>query len=211
MRPILQVLVCRVRVHRGHQATLDAKVLHEHLGERREAVCRARGVRDDGVLGRVVGALVDAKHERCDVVASGRSRDDDLLGARGDVHVRILRLGEAARRFDDDIHAQFAPRQLGRVALFEHDDRLTVDNNLVAVELDRGVETPGNAVVLEQVRKRSVVGEVVDSDDLEVASLSESRSEEVTANATEAVDTDLDAQWNSRCLGVKGRIVVVGV
>ena len=175
------------------------------LRERREAVGGARGVRDDGVLGRVVGTLVDAEHECCDIVAARGGRDDDLLRAGGDVHVRILRLGEAAGRLDDDVNAEVAPRELGGVALLKHDDRLAVDDDLVAVELDLGVDAARDAVVLEQVGERRVVGEVVDGDDLEVAALGKCGAEEVTANAAEAVDTDFDAQWNSRCLGVEGR------
>ena len=51
-----------------------------------------------------------------------------------------LGLGEAAGRLDDDVHAEVAPRQVGRVALREDLDRLAVDDDLVAVDLHVGVE-----------------------------------------------------------------------
>ena len=197
VRAVLQVLVGGVGVDRGHQTALDAEVVEKHLGERREAVRGARGVREDVVHRAVVGLLVDAEDDRGDVVTGGRSRDDDLLGAAGDVLARILGLGEAAGGLDDDVDAQLAPRQVGRVALFEDVDRLAVDDDLVAVELDGRVETARDRVVLQKVRERLVVGEVVDGDDLEVAALGQSGAEEVTTNATEPVDSDL---YGHRCL-----------
>ena len=47
---------CGVGVDRGHQALDDAELVVEHLGHRRQAVGRARGVGDDVVAGRVVVA-----------------------------------------------------------------------------------------------------------------------------------------------------------
>src|SRR4051794_19472542 len=58
VRAVLQVLVLRVGVDGRHQAALDAERVVEDLGERAEAVRRAARVRDDGVLGRVVGVVV---------------------------------------------------------------------------------------------------------------------------------------------------------
>ena len=87
-------------------------------------------------IGGVVGALVDAEDDGRDVVAGGGSRDDDLLGAGGDVLARVVGLGEAAGRLDDDVDAQLAPGEVGGVALGEDLDRLAVDDDVVAVELD---------------------------------------------------------------------------
>ena len=68
VRHVGQALVVGVRVHRRHEALLDAEALVEDLRDRGEAVGRARGVRDDAVLGAQV-AVVDA-HRR----SSRRSR-----------------------------------------------------------------------------------------------------------------------------------------
>ena len=54
VRQVEQLLVVRVGVHRRHPALADAERLVQHLGDRREAVGRARRVRDDVVLRRVV-------------------------------------------------------------------------------------------------------------------------------------------------------------
>ena len=54
-------LVVRVRVDRRHDAVHDAERLVQDLRDRREAVRRARRVRDDVVLRRVVLLVVDAE------------------------------------------------------------------------------------------------------------------------------------------------------
>ena len=63
VRPVLQVLIRRVGVDRGHQTPLDPRQVVEHLRQRRQAVRRARRVRDD-LLGAVVVAVVDPHHQR---------------------------------------------------------------------------------------------------------------------------------------------------
>jgi hypothetical protein len=79
-------------VHGGHQAFLDAEAfLEEHVDERREAVRGAGGVGDDVVLGGVVASSsFTPMHDR-DVLALGRSGDDDLLGAGGEVALGLFR------------------------------------------------------------------------------------------------------------------------
>src|SRR5690606_6882193 len=60
---VLEVLVARVRVDRGHEATLDAEGLVEDLREGREAVRGARGVRHDVLRRGVVVRVVDTHDE----------------------------------------------------------------------------------------------------------------------------------------------------
>ena len=127
VRHVLEALVGRVGVDRRHQAVLDPDGVVEDLGERREAVRRARRVRDDVVLVGVVLVEVDAEADR-DVLALGGRRDDDLLRpAAVDVLLRVLAVGEAAGGLDDDVDAQVAPRQVGRVGLGEHLQLVAVD------------------------------------------------------------------------------------
>ena len=127
VRRVLQALVGRVGVDRRHQAVLDADRVVQHLGDRREAVRRARRVGDDVVAVGVVGVVeVDAEHDGR--VRLGRRRgDDDLLGARLEVLGGVGALGEEAGRLDHDVDAEVAPRQRGRVALRERADLAAVD------------------------------------------------------------------------------------
>ena len=82
------------------------------------------------VCGRVVEVVVDAHHDG-DVLVGGRRRDDDLLGAAVDVLAGVRGLGEEAGGLDDDVDAEIAPRQAGRVALGEDPDRLAADPDAV--------------------------------------------------------------------------------
>ena len=90
----------------GHEAVLDAVVVVDDLGERREAVRRARRVGHD-VHGGLVGLEVHAADEHGRV---GRRRgDDDLLRASFQVGAGGLRLREDARRLDDVVRAAGGP------------------------------------------------------------------------------------------------------
>ncbi|GAA1514064.1 hypothetical protein GCM10009761_15070 [Agromyces terreus] len=104
---------------------------------------------------------------------------------------RVGGLGEEAGRLDHDVDAELAPGEVGGVALREGLDRGAVDDDVVVVVVDGRVEAARDGVVLEQVRERLVVGEVVDRDDLEVCTLGECGAEVVAADAAEAVDADL--------------------
>jgi hypothetical protein len=61
VRRVEQALVARVGVDRRHEAVLDADRVVDRLGERREAVRRAGGERDDLVGALVVLVVVDAR------------------------------------------------------------------------------------------------------------------------------------------------------
>jgi hypothetical protein len=178
-------------VDRGHETTLDAERVVDHLGHRREAVRGAARVRDDRVLGRVVLVVVDTEHDG-EVFTLGRSRDDDLLGAAVHVRLGLARVGEQTGRLDHHVGAEVAPGQLARVALFEHLEGLAPDGDVVGRGLHLVAETAQDAVVLEQVRQRGVVGEVIDGNDFDVGALRQSGTEEVAADPAEAVDTNPD-------------------
>ena len=77
-------------------------------------------------------------------------------------------VGEDARGLDDDVDAQVAPRQVGRVALAEDLDLLAVDDQRVLGVLDGAVEGAVGGVVLEEQGVQLDRHEVVDGDDLRV-------------------------------------------
>ena len=115
-----QVLVGGVGVDRGHQPVADADRLVQHLRHGRQAVRRARGVRDDVVDRRVVDLVeVDAEDDvRVDGLgALRRGGEDDLACAGLEVARGIGAGAEAAGGLDDDVDAEIGPRQVGRVGL----------------------------------------------------------------------------------------------
>ena len=132
------LLVVRVRVDRGHEAALDPVRLVQDLGDRRDAVGRAGGVRDDVVLLRVVLAVVDAEDDG-EVGIGGRSGDDDLLRARLQVLLGVVgRFVKSPVDSIDDVDAEIAPGKVGRVALGEELDLVAVDGDRVRRRLRRG-------------------------------------------------------------------------
>ena len=136
VRAVDEHLVAGVGVDRRHQALLDAERVVEHLDHRHEAVRRAAGVGDDLVLLGVEVGVVDAHHERA-VGAGGRGRDDDERGAGVEVGGGLVAGGEEAGRLDDEVDAEVAPRQLGRVADREHLQLVVADLDAVLGRLDR--------------------------------------------------------------------------
>ena len=104
----------------------------------------------------------------------------------------VLGLGETTGGLDDHVHVQVGPGQLGRVTLGQDLDGLVAHTDEVLADLEISLEGAENGVVLEQVRERLGVGEVVDRDDFDVAATSGDRAPEIAADPTEAVDAYTD-------------------
>ncbi len=143
------------------------------------------------VLLGVVGLVVDA-HDDGDVLVLGRGRDQDLLGAGRQVLGGVVALGEDAGGLDDDVGAQVAPREGGRVALGHRLEGPATHRDGVGGVADLLLEAAQDAVVLQQVRQGRVVGQVVDTDDLDVRALLKERAEVVATDAAKAVDAYAD-------------------
>jgi hypothetical protein len=167
VRPVEEHLVAGVGVHCGHHAVADADRLVKQLRDGREAVGRARCIRDDVVLLGVVDLDVDSESER-DVRLLGRSRDDDLLGARFEVFHRVGTAPKAAGRLDYDVDVELVPRQLGRVGLRRCRDLVSIDDDASVDRLHRSLEPPIDGVVGEQVRQHCRLREVIDRNPLDV-------------------------------------------
>ena len=75
--------------------------------------------------------VIHTHHDR-DVFLFGRRADDDFLRARFQVERCPLFVSEDAGRFQNDIHPQIPPREIGRVALPEHLKFLVIDRDRVA-------------------------------------------------------------------------------
>ena len=116
VREVEHPLVVGVRVDRRHEALLDRELVVQDLGQRRDAVRRAGGVRDDVVRLGVVVALVDAEHDRHVRVLRGRG-DDHLPRAAVEVLRGAVALREEAGRLDHDVDAEVAPGKAAGVAL----------------------------------------------------------------------------------------------
>src|SRR6478736_8853314 len=180
-------------VHGGHQAALDAPVVVQHLGHGRETVGGAGSVRDDRLAS--VAVVVHADHEhRCVVFA--RSREHDLLRASGQVLLAARLVEEDTGGFDDGGSAHGAPVELRRIGLSGAADRLAVDDELAVRNFDTALEAAVHRVVLQHVCEVLDLEQIVDRDDLDIATANGSAKNHAT-DAAEAIDTDLDHIFRS--------------
>ena len=196
VRAVLEVLVGGVGVDRRHDPAFDSDGVVQHARHRPEAVRGAGRVRDHVVLVRVVGVVVHAQHE-CHVRIRGWGADDHLLRAGGEVLRGVVALGEEARGLDDHVGAHVAPGQRGGIALREHLQLVAIHDQAVVREVDLALERTEYRVVLEEVRERLRVGDVVHTDPVDVRTARVRGAEDVAPDAAEAVDAGL--QGHVRC------------
>jgi hypothetical protein len=113
---------------------------------------------------------------------------------------RLGGVGEEAGGLHHDVDTEVAPLQGGGVALREGSDLGAVDDDRALRGGHVRVEPTEDRVVLEQVRERGVVGEVVDPDDLDVGAARPHGAEEVAADPAESVDAYANSHRQSLLL-----------
>ncbi len=188
MRHVGQALVVGVGVDGRDEPFLDAEGVVEHLGDRRQAVGRARGVGDDPVL-RLQLVVVDADHDRGVDLVLGRHGQHDLVRSGLEVFFQRRPVAKHAGRLDHDPHLQVFPRDLGRVTMLGHRDLEVVDEHRVARYPDGLVEPTHHRVVLEQVGQLIVIEQVVDCHDPDVLPGAED-AKHSAADAAKAIDSN---------------------
>ena len=142
----------------------------------------------------VVLAVVHT-HDDGSVLALRGARDDDLLRAGLDVSACELAGLEDARGLNDDFHAQLAPGKVVGVALGKNLHGITVGHEALFGDLNRVEGTSMNGIVLEQMRHRGDVAQVVHGDNLD-RGIFHHRAERQASDATETVDAYLDCHAN---------------
>src|SRR4029450_10518272 len=161
------------------------------LDPRGEAVRRAGSVRHDLVLRRIERVVVHADDERGVDVLAGRG-DDHERRTRLQVEAGLLPRGEQPGRFDDDVDPELAPRERRRVALGDDLQRVAVDLDPVADDLDVAGVGAEDRVVRQQVRHQLARQQVVRCDEVDVGAPLLGRAEEVPPDPAEPVDPYLD-------------------
>mmetsp|Transcript_44502 Transcript_44502/g.71279 ORF Transcript_44502/g.71279 Transcript_44502/m.71279 type:complete len:210 (-) Transcript_44502:11-640(-) len=183
-------------MHGGHQAFLNAKRVIQHLHHGRQTVCGARRVGKDLRLGvELVRVDVDAVHGR----SLARRRDDHLLSATSQVllgafAIVVLVVAEVlledARTLRHIHRTSFAPRDLFRVALLEHLDRLAVHDQRLAIRRHGTVEATLRRVVFELVHHVIWWDErIIDSHNLHVIA-GRRDTQDHAANTSKTIDSD---------------------
>ena len=103
----------------------------------------------------------------------------------------VLLVGEPAGGFHHDLHAERAPVELGRILHGENLDALSADDDRIAIHLHLFVELAEDGIVLQQVRQRLGVGEIVGGDKFDVGMM-QAGADHIAADAAEAVDAYFD-------------------
>src|SRR3954451_6718291 len=110
---------------------------------------------------------------------------------RGRVLVR-----ETPGRFDYDLHAEVAPRDVGGIGRREDAQRFAVDGDAVVRMADGVRNRVMHRVVLQQIRERGCISEIVDGDEFDAGTALERGTEHVASDAPETIDTNPD-HWSS--------------
>src|SRR4030042_5037227 len=171
----------------GHQAALDAPVVVQHLGHRRQAVGGAGRGGHDGFAG-VFGVVHAIDEHRGGIL--GGSRLHHFLRAGLDVRFAGFGGQEETGAVDDDVSAHFAPLQVGGVALGGQADLLAVHNHISAVHGDVATETAVHGVVLQHVSQIVGVEQVVDRHDLDAGKVLRHSAEHHAAEAAKTGNTN---------------------
>jgi hypothetical protein len=143
------------------------------------------------MFGRIVLVLIDA-HDNRYVFVFRRSGDDDLLDGVAQVALCLIGVSEAAGGFHYHLGAYRSPVQFGRVLLGEDTNFAAVDGDGIGFTRDLvPLEIADHRIVLQQVRQRLGVGQVVDRHEFQILVL-ERGPQNIAADAPKAVDAYLD-------------------
>src|SRR5213593_558406 len=117
MGKIEDALVVGVTVNRAHETVLDAECAVQNFGQWRETIGRAAGVRNNGVLRRIVNVIVDADAKSRDWIFRRRGYEPAFRTALADMQLSLIAVREKAGGFQHNIDIQLFPRQCSRILL----------------------------------------------------------------------------------------------
>ena len=191
-------LVVRVGMDRRHDAVLKTDHVVQRLHQRRKAIGGARSVRDDRhCTGQHV--MIDAVDHRRVHRAAGGCRDHNLLGPTREMLGCLLVAGKEPCALQHEINAELTPRQFCRIAFRKHLDAIAIDDNRIAVHRNGSREAAMRRVKARQMSVGLWIAEVVDGNDVDflIAMTLVDRAQNITADATVAIDADANRHGNT--------------
>src|SRR3954467_12660745 len=137
------------------------------------------------------------------VGAVGGRRNENALGASGQMRGGLVLRGEDAGAFHRDVDPEILPGQLRGIPLGGHLDLVAAAADRVAIDGHGAGETAMDAVEAKQMGIGLDRAEVVDADYLDVlaAGLGDG-PQDVTADAAKTVDSDADCHVSSPSMTV---------
>jgi len=195
VRQIEQALVVRIGVDRGHRSAVDAEGILQNFCYGSQTVCGAGSVGDDVVFCRIVSIVVHTEHKRGVGSIGGRGNDYFLHG-RPQVLLGLGTLGEQARRFHDNVRPDGCPIDFRWVLSLENLEAFALDRDGVFGVRYLVRKIAQDRIVLQQMRQRFRIGDVVDGDKLNVP-IVQSRAHDVAPDAAKTVNTYLNGHSSS--------------
>ena len=177
---------------RGHEALSDAPVVVQDLGQRSQAVGGAGSVGNKVHIAGVL-ILVDAHDEHRGIVLGGGAHND-LLGAGGEMALRLFLGQEQAGGFDDIFSADLAPGQIFFFALAENSDLAAIDDQGMIGVGNFAVKLAVDRVILEHISHIIRRDEVVDADNFNIG-MRKTGAENQTADAAKTIDTNFNHDY----------------
>jgi hypothetical protein len=185
-------------MNRRHQAVLDADRRMQRLDEGRKAIGRARRVRYDRER-LSEQSVVDTVDDRRIHILAARRGNHHLARARCKMGRSLFLAREEARAFEHDIDGERAPRQFRRIAHRQHLDTVAVDDQRIAVHVDRADKRTVHGVEAGQMRVDPRIAEIVDRDNADFVRPLRfvQRTQDVAADAAITVDRHVDGHVDS--------------
>lgn len=203
MSRIEEALVACIGMGSGHHSADDAKLVVEDLHEGGHAVGGAGSVGNDVVLIVRVITLVDTHDKSANAFTLAWGSDEDLLRARLNVLACAFEVDEDTGSFDDEVDVHGLPGELEGVAVGDNLDFLSINGDSVLTGNDISIKGAEDGIVLEKMASSLDARGVVDANYFHVrVGAAGPAADEVTADATEAVDSDADLHgWSGRGCG----------
>ena len=150
-------------------------------------------------MARFEHPVIDPIDDRRIDIITARGRDHDLVRPSLQVLARLGLAGEQAGALEHRVHAETAPRQLGRIALREHLDAIAVDHHRIAIDLDLAGEAAMDRVVARQMRIDFCIAQIIEGNHLQLRALAAlvQRAQHIAADAAIAVDPDFQCHLPS--------------
>lgn len=138
------------------------------------------------MLGSIVGRVIHAITQG-DICAFGWGRDKNFFCPAGEMHGSFITIGKQTAAFEHDVNIERFPGQLPRVTFLQNLDAFAVDDKGVFFRFHFSVESSVNGIVLQQMRQRFCIGDVVDRDKIK-SGFFEARPQRVAPDTAKAVD-----------------------
>src|SRR5438105_7140570 len=201
----------------GHGPADDFEFIMNDFCDGREAIRRARSVRDDVMFSRIVLVMVNSQHDGEVFIFGGRG-DDDLLHRAAHMFLGVRGIGKSSGRLNHHLGAHRFPRQLGRIFFRKHANVFFTYFDGVLPGCDLVWQIAKNRVVFEQMCEGFWVGKIVDRNELKIG-IVERGAQYVAADASKTIDSYSDSHvaservmetWRKNCGNVDRKKMVTG-